>query len=362
MNVCWISNAPSPYKVELMNLLGHKMNLLCLFETRAESDREKSWYSYDFSSFQADYLNEGDAKQIIRKAAKFYDCLIDSDYSSRICMYAVRCFHKQKKPVFLHADGGLAIPRGLVDKAISFVMKHHDYAMSSGMETDKYFRYYGFPAERIFHYHMSCMSEAELKQAAAMRTQKEDCRKQCSFQEPFILLSVGQQIPRKGYDILAQAMADVPEEIGLYIAGGQPEPSVSRIIAENHLSNVHFIPFRSKEDLKFCYAGADVFVLPTRYDIWGLVINEAMAFGLPVISTDRCVAAMEFSSQADNAVIVPSEHPDLLSKAIQKLYEDPDLRNLLAERSLEGIRSFSLEQMAEDFEEILERGLSGKHQ
>lgn len=362
MNVCWISNAPSPYKVELMNLLGHKMNLLCLFETRAESDREKSWYSYDFSSFQADYLNEGDAKQIIRKAAKFYDCLIDSDYSSRICMYAVRCFHKQKKPVFLHADGGLAIPRGLVDKAISFVMKHHDYAMSSGMETDKYFRYYGFPAERIFHYHMSCMSEAELKQAAAMRTQKEDCRKQCSFQEPFILLSVGQQIPRKGYDILAQAMADVPEEIGLYIAGGQPEPSVSRIIAENHLSNVHFIPFRSKEDLKFCYAGADVFVLPTRYDIWGLVINEAMAFGLPVISTDRCVAAMEFSSQADNAVIVPSERPDLLSKAIQKLYSDQKLRTLLSERSLEGIRPFSLEQMAEDFKEILERGLSGKHQ
>ena len=49
----------------------------------------------------------------------------------------------------------------------------------------------------------------------------------------------------------------------------------------------------SKSDLREFYLASDVFALPTRSDVWGLVINEAMACGLPVVTTDRCVAGME---------------------------------------------------------------------
>ena len=352
--VCWISNAPAPYKVAMMNQFGRKVDLLCLFETVAETDREKTWYNYEFSSFKGIYLNPGDAKETVRKAASECDCLINSDYSKPICMYAVRQFHKHHKKTFLQADGGLAIPRGPIDKIISLVMKQNDWFLSSGAEVDKYFKYYGIPQERILHYRLACMDNSELLNAKKKRALKEEYRFKCGFQEKTVLLSVGQQIPRKGYDVLAEAMCSVKGDVGLYIIGGEPEENVLNIINRNNLANIHFIPFKTKEELSEYYAGADIFVLPTRYDIWGLVINEAMAYGLPIISTDKCIAAVELNNRFHNSVIVPVEDPSALAKAITSLTNDSEALSVYGDRSLSGIQEYSIENMCEDFTNLIE--------
>lgn len=348
MKVCWISNAPSPYKVDFMNLLGEKVDLICLFEVHAEKDREAAWYKDNFEHFRAVYLDTTDAKKEIRMAAEECDCLINSDYSKSICMYAVRQFHKHNKTVFLHADGGLAIPRGIMDKVISQVMKQSDYFLSSGKEVNKYFQYYGIPEDRILTYRFSPLSEKELKEHAEMHLHKDEYRQKCAFKENIMLLSVGQQIPRKGYDILVQAMKSVDRSIGLTIIGGEPEDRVKKIVEDNHFTNVHFIPFLSKEKLSEYYAASDIFVMPTRYDIWGLVINEAMSFGLPIISTDKCVAALEFNRIGHNAVIVHSEDICEMSKAIDELSKQNNQRMILGENSQSTIEDYSLENMTED--------------
>ena len=358
MKVCWISNAPSPYKVDFMNLLGEKVDLTCFFEVHAEKDRESSWYKDNFEHFRAVYLDSADAKKEIRIASEECDCLINSDYSKTICMYAVRQFHKHNKKVFLHADGGLVIPRGIMDKVISHVMKQSDYYLSSGAEVNKYFQYYGIPENRILMYRFSPLTEQELKEHAGMRLHKDEYRDKCGFKEKIMLISVGQQIYRKGYDILVQAMKSVDRSIGLTIIGGEPEDNVKKIISENGLSNVHFIPFLTKEKLSEYYAASDIFIMPTRYDIWGLVINEAMSFGLPIISTDKCVAAMEFNRIGHNAVIVPSDNSVNMAVSINDLIKNNCNRLKLAENSLETIQSYSLENMAEDIYSILRAKLS----
>ena len=291
IKICWISNIPSPYKTALMNLVGQKADLICLFEKTGESDRDDSWYDRQFRNFSGIYLPERDARSVIRNCAEQCDCLINSDYSNPLAMYAAEQFRRKKKTVFMHADGGLAIPRGAVDLAIRAVMKRCHFFLGPGNETDKYYEYYHIPKSRIRHYRFSCMSSAELAEAERLAGQKEAFREKLGMKEKTILLSVGQQIPRKGYDILVRAMKGI-EDCGLYIIGGQPEEHVKAYAEENGLDNIYFIPFMEKDALKEYYAAADVFVLATRYDIWGLVINEAMAYGLPVISTDRCVAAM----------------------------------------------------------------------
>ena len=63
-------------------------------------------------------------------------------------------------------------------------------------------------------------------------------------------------------------------------------------MAEKNVHNVRFAGFSSKETLKKMYRACDFFVHPTKSDVWGLVINEAMAAGLPVITTDMCVAGV----------------------------------------------------------------------
>lgn len=63
------------------------------------------------------------------------------------------------------------------------------------------------------------------------------------------------------------------------MVGGEPTEDYLQMRASLGLDNVHFVGFQKKEALSRYYRAADLFVLPTREDIWGLVINEAMAYG-----------------------------------------------------------------------------------
>ena len=65
---------------------------------------------------------------------------------------------------------------------------------------------------------------------------------------------------------------------------------------------------------------ADAFVLPTREDIWGLVINEAMAYGLPVVTTDRCNAGLELIKNNVNGYVVHVDDKGELAKKLQKCF------------------------------------------
>ena len=100
--------------------------------------------------------------------------------------------------------------------------------------------------------------------------------------------------------------------------------------------------FKTKEQLADYYAAADVFVLPTREDIWGLVVNEAFAFGLPVITSDNCGAGMEMITQGVNGFIFPNEDADALRDMIVKA-----LCLNCFEASTKTAACYTLEEMAE---------------
>ena len=85
-------------------------------------------------------------------------------------------------------------------------------------------------------------------------------------------------------------------------------------------------------------------MLPTREDIWGLVINEAMAYGLPVITTDRCVAGLDLVENDVNGYIVPVEDDAALAEKINTLFTKDFLA--MGEVSRQKIRAYTLEEMA----------------
>jgi glycosyltransferase involved in cell wall biosynthesis len=89
---------------------------------------------------------------------------------------------------------------------------------------------------------------------------------------------------------------------------------------------------------------SDLFVLPTREDIWGLVINEAMTQGLPVITTDNCMAGLEMIK--DKNCIVPVGNSVKLSESINYLLSDPEQLKKIGENNLNTIKEYSIEKMA----------------
>ena len=123
---------------------------------------------------------------------------------------------------------------------------------------------------------------------------------------------------------------------------------------EMDLTNVHFLGFMKKEKLLRYYQAADLFVLPTREDIWGLVINEAMAYGLPVITPDRCVAGLELVEDGVNGYIVPVGDVDALAEKIRQVFRGDPAQ--MGAASLEKVRRYTIENMAKVHEEIFENG------
>ena len=112
---------------------------------------------------------------------------------------------------------------------------------------------------------------------------------------------------------------------------------------------MHFIDFVQKDALPQYYAIADVFVLPSTEEVWGLVINEAMACGLPVISTDKVGASIDLIKQGVNGYVIPASDVDRLFESLEMILSDSKLKSSMGKASEEIINDFTISHAAKRF-------------
>lgn len=136
------------------------------------------------------------------------------------------------------------------------------------------------------------------------------------------------------------------------VGEGPDRAGYEAIVREQQLQNVRFVNFLEHEALCRYYAAADIFVLPSRSETWGLVINEAMEFGLPIVTTDAVGAAPDLVS--GNGFVTPAGDAGALAKALEQLARDPQLRARMGARSREIIAGFTPETWADGFARGLE--------
>ena len=349
--VCFLTAIASKYKMELWGLISEEVDLTIVLKDVASTHRHESFYDYHAGSANIVYLKE-DYKGVLEECAKTHDILVDSVYTTKEGRYAVGIFKKYHKKTVLIADGGLPIKRNfLMEKIISYFMNRHDYFFSSGSITDQYFTYYGVPQEKIYHYQQSSLKKSDMVHNKQLHEAKLELRKKYQIPEDeFIFLSIGRPVPRKGFDILVKAFhqSGCEDKSKLYIISESVEENVQALIDKYHIPNIKFISLLSDEELKEHYALADVFILPTRYDIWGLVINEAMSFGLPVITSDKCVAGMHFKALNDSVIVVENENVEAYAEAMKNLFENASLRKEKESLSFEIIQTNTVENGAKD--------------
>ncbi|MEM7673577.1 MAG: glycosyltransferase family 4 protein, partial [Verrucomicrobiota bacterium] len=142
------------------------------------------------------------------------------------------------------------------------------------------------------------------------------------------LLFCGQLIRRKGFDLLLEAFKKLLEDeslgddIELTVVGAGELEYLLEEISDNARSRIHHMGFLQPGELSGIFARADIFVLPSRYDGWGVVVNQAIAAQLAIVTTDA-VGAAEYVSE-ENGYIVPSEDVDALVNAIKQLILNQD--------------------------------------
>lgn len=359
--ILFLTNFASPYRVHFFDELGKYMDVTVLYSERVEDirDRNAQWFEEGQGGFHPVQLKAspvgGLCMDVIKWLKKPYDAIIIGGYSYPTAMLAMAWLRLHKLPFYMEADGGLIRQEGKAKYLLKkTLVGMADQWLSSGEETSKYLIHYGAKKEGISVYPFSSLHERDILETVVSRDEKEALRRELGIQEPRMVLTVGQCIPRKGFDILLKAAKYLPEDTALCIVGGEPVEEYLRLREELGLNHVYFPGFRKKEYLASYYRAADLFVLPTREDIWGLVINEAMAYGLPVITTNRCVAGLELVENGVNGYLVPVEDETALTEAmLEVLNGNPEE---MGAASLKKIRPYTIENMAKAHVEILERG------
>ena len=149
------------------------------------------------------------------------------------------------------------------------------------------------------------------------------------------LLSVGAVVPRKGYDVLVAALARLKHlPWRLVIAGdcGRSVDTFRQLVADiaalGLSDRVQLAGTVTAEELASLYASADLFVLPSRFEGYGMAYAEAIAHGVPVIGTNA--GAVPETVPADAGVLVPPDDVDMLAATLQRLMDNPAERERLA--------------------------------
>lgn len=360
--VLFITTYASPYRVEFFDELSKYCDVTVAFseKTEVQKHRDKDWFVSSKGGYRSVQLQKRVFRvhgmslclDILRLLKEPFDFVILCGYSTPTQMLALAWLRAKKRAYYMEVDGGRIredSPMKLRFKR--YLVRGADGYFGTGEATTQYLCYYGADRERVHTYPFTSLWESDLSAAPASEEEKQALRRELGIREERVVLAVGRVDYLKGPDVLIDAAASLIPGTGVYLVGGEPTEDLKRR-AEN-LPGVHFVGFRKKEALAKYYRAADVLAMPTRTDVWGLVINEAMAAGLPVVSSDACVAGLELVENGANGYIVPCGDAGALAEKLNKVLER-DLE-AMGQASLEKIRPYTFENMARVHMELFEK-------
>lgn len=158
-----------------------------------------------------------------------------------------------------------------------------------------------------------------------------------------VFLYVGRLEREKGPDVLVRAMHDVQATLAV-VGGGSMRGELEQLAPQDR---VVFAGQLDRAALAQWYAASDVFVLPSRSDVWGMVLNEAAAAGLPLVASVVAGGAYDLIEPGVNGYLVPAGDSAALAEALSKVAANPAWRETAGARSRELVEPFRPEAWAD---------------
>ncbi|MFG0934880.1 glycosyltransferase family 4 protein, partial [Staphylococcus sp. 231237_7MaSpsaltlick] len=292
--ILFIYNIPSPYRVEFLNELNKNIDFKVVFEKETASHRNEKWLAKHKLKNNNNYFIN---KSMLKFIRLLYDIcksntVVLGGYSTKKSMLLIFFMKFINKKFILNADGGFIKEESKFKYRLKkHLIKSAEYWLSTGIKTSEYLKYYGANEENIFIYPFTSIYMNEVSLDKNFKSKDE-----------MTVLFVGSFNKEKGINKLIKA-ATYLKNIDFIFIGGKPS-SYQQNLSEKK-TNITFINHIEKLELSNYYKTADLFVFPTYSDVWGLVINEAMAKGLPIITTDKCIAGIEMIVSEEIGKIIP---------------------------------------------------------
>jgi glycosyltransferase involved in cell wall biosynthesis len=213
-----------------------------------------------------------------------------------------------------------------------FLIKRADGFLAWGDPARQYLLSFNVSADRIFTSAQAIDNDFWLRQAQSIDRQNE--RSRLGLQGTTFLL-VGRTLQGKGLQNFLEAWSRLPPELhasvsAIIVGDGTYLTELKNLALRHGLRNVDFVGAKSPPELARFYAAADIFVAPSLIDVWGMVINEAMCFGLPVLASKYAGASQALIENSDLGIVFDPTDIDDFVLRLRTWSESPPSRALAA--------------------------------
>ena len=369
-NVLIITNIISPYRIPLFNYISLQKDIklkviaLAKLEDNRNWEVKKDYIKFDYEILPgwhsfiwgkkrevAIHINKGITK-VLRKYNP--DVVITSGYDSLAYWHAfLYCKLYSKKFILwngttLLSAGSTTGIRGLLKRII---IRGADRYIAYGTKAKEYLEYFGAEGDKIYIGTNTVDMEYFRSRVEEYRNKDGFLKEREQFPK-YLLLHVGQLIKRKGVLQILKALECLKDsEIGLLVVGSGPEESnLKDFCKEKKLKNVFFEGFHQQDELAKYYALADVFVLSSFEEVWGLVVNEALASGLYVLSSKYAGASYDLIKEGWNGEIFDPYNINEIIELIKRTKENiKDIKMRREDISQHACREFCIEKSANEF-------------
>ncbi|HUF09197.1 MAG TPA: glycosyltransferase family 4 protein [Rhodothermales bacterium] len=245
----------------------------------------------------------------------------------------------------------------------SKIIQCYDAAIVAGSPHRQYLTDLGFPSDRIFEGYDVVDNAFFATGADAARNNAFEAHSLPGLtdQTPFFL-SVGRMISRKGYPTLLSAykryreLTDKPWRL-VIVGDGTLRSELMKETATRQIDGVTFAGSQPYSAMPTYYGRAEAFIHAASVDQWGLVVNEAMAAGLPVIVSDGAGCSADLVVDGSSGFVFPTGNSERLGSLMLKLSTDPSLRESMGRESRNRIKEWGPDRFAKSVIDAAEYAL-----
>ena len=288
-------------------------------------------------------------------AAEQFDAFIVHGWATWSYWQAILACWRTRTPVLVRSDSNLLTPRPGWWRLVKWplfrtLLSRFDGYLIVGEASRRYLLHYGAEASRCFPAPHSVDNAFFAARADAIRPDRDRLREALGIRpDAVVFLFAGRLVDVKRPEVFVQALATAAVKshavTGLVVGDG-PLREEAESHARRRGAPIRFTGFLNQTDMVSAYVVSDVLVLPSRSETWGLVVNEAMACGIPAIVTEGVGCVGDLLLPGRTGVVVPVDDSEALAAAIARLADDPSFRNQLSQNARAHVERFDVHESA----------------
>jgi len=236
--------------------------------------------------------------------------------------------------------------------------------LCAGTANQRLYTYYGVPSHKLVHFAYSWGYSALIEESNTLQSQKQELRREYGLpQGAVIVMYCGRFSPEKGLMEFLEAYKDIthPNKALVLVGDGSLKSRMQGFADTNAIESIYFMGFQSRKDIGEFYTLSDIFVLPSRRETWGMAVNEALCFALPVVVSDQVGAGVDLVIPGENGHVFPAGDVAALSDQLSNLIGLPSqVRDEMGEISRKLITEWSGRALVDPLDDFLDSIYDGR--